>query len=234
MVPGTTRTTTSVGGCRIWLTPMHRSFARDLNCRVAHVLGARAPLARTQSMPTFASSLALARVLRGHALAVQERCQRTTPFRAARTSAGSAEKHAEASAKSSGASDCRATAMSPGPDEGPTRSSWFLRHQFSTGGKSWSAAWTIIVKEGVISAPAESRLTTRDAGDPRPDPGNVAQKLPRVLRPARRLSGDGPLLAHPGAVFWPAGPNRPSPRGCERPSRHRLPPGRRRWPVWRA
>ena len=53
----------------------------------------------------------------------------------------------------------------------------------------------------------EGRITTRDAGDPRPCRGEVHPKLPRVLRPARRLSGDGPLLAHRGDVFWPARPN---------------------------
>jgi hypothetical protein len=80
----------------------------------------------------------------------------------------------------------------------------------------------------------ESRLATRDAGDPSPRGGEGAWNLPSGLRPARRLSGDGRCLAHPGAVFWPTGPNRPSPRGCGRPSHHLLPLGRRRSPTWPA
>ena len=76
------------------------------------------------------------------------------PFLAAFTSAGSAEKHAEASAKNSDASDCRTTEMSPGPDKRPPSSSWFLRHQLSTEGELEFTAWTIFVTEGVTTAVA--------------------------------------------------------------------------------
>ena len=91
-----------------------------------------------------------------------------------------------------------------------------------------------VLTEHAIASAAESRPTTRDAGDQRLVRAEVSPKAMPTLRPSRRPSCDHRLPPHPDGAFRQASRTKAHPRECGRPFRHPLQPDRTRWPVWRA